>query len=341
MKDIKSMELKELSGLMAELGEPGFRAKQVFSWIHEKKTAAFDEMTSLPKSLRERLAGMFYISGAEILGKYVSKADGTVKYLFAFEKDTIIESVLMKYEYGAAVCVSTQAGCAMGCTFCASTLGGMSRNLSAGEMLSQVYEASRDSGETVNHVVLMGSGEPLDNYGEVMKFIRIINAAEGMNLGQRKITLSTCGLADMIEKLADEELQITLAVSLHAPDDVIRNKIMPISRKYPMGELLAACERYAQRTGRRVTFEYALIKGVNDSDECAEKLAVRLKNMLCHVNLIPVNDVAERRYEKSGENRIAAFAAILRAGGINATVRRELGSDINAACGQLRKRHLK
>ena len=340
MRDIKSMEMKELSEFMTELGEPGYRAAQVFSWLHAKRARSFDEMTSLPKALRERLSAPAYISGAEILEKQVSDADGTVKYLFALEKDTIIESVLMKYGYGAAVCVSTQAGCAMGCTFCASTLGGMSRDLSAGEMLSQVYEISRDSGESVNHVVLMGSGEPLENYDEVMGFIRIINSPEGAGIGQRKITLSTCGLTDKIDKLSEEGLQITLAVSLHAPEDGIRNKIMPVSRKYPMEGLLAACRRYAEKTGRRVTFEYALIKGVNDSDQCAKRLAARLKGMLCHVNLIPINGVAERKYEKSGETRIAAFAEALRAGGINVTVRRELGSDINAACGQLRKRHL-
>ena len=273
--------------------------------------------------------------------KLVSQKDGTRKYLFALENGSVIESVLMKYEYGNTVCISTQAGCRMGCQFCASTLDGVERSLTAGEMLSQVYEIQKDCGERVSGVVLMGSGEPLDNYENVLKFLRLINDRKGQNMGQRHITLSTCGLIDKIYELAEENLQITLAVSLHAPNDGIRNSIMPISRANPMDTLLSACRAYAEKTKRRITFEYAMMQGVNDSDACARELAGRLRHMLCHVNLIPVNDVKERAFVKSSDERVRRFAAILQDNSVETTVRRRLGSDIDAACGQLRRGYLK
>ncbi len=338
--DLKSMTMDELKMVIKELKEPEFRAKQIYDWLHNKLVTSFEEMTNLSKTLREKLEENYKISNLEIVEKTVSQKDGTVKYLFALENDSLIESVLMRYSYGNAVCVSTQAGCKMGCTFCASTLDGVESNLSTGEILSQVYEIQKDIGERISSVVLMGSGEPLDNYNNVIKFIKLINDEKGLGIGQRHITLSTCGLIEKINMLMDEDLQITLAVSLHAPNDEIRNKIMPISRKNDIDSLLLICKQYSDKTKRRITFEYALIKGINDSEECAIELSQRLRNMLCHVNLIPVNDVKERSYYKSSEETIQKFAEILNSKGIETTVRRKLGSDINAACGQLRKGHL-
>lgn len=335
--DLKSMTYTELETVIKEIGEPKFRTKQVYDWLHNKLVTEFDDMTNLSKSLREKLAENYKISKLEIVEKKVSEKDGTTKYLFGLENDNLIEAVVMRYSYGNAVCVSTQVGCRMGCTFCASTLDGVEANLSVGEMLSQVYEIQKDLGERISSVVLMGSGEPLDNYDSVIKFIRMLNDENGLGIGQRHITLSTCGLIDKMNKLQEEDLQITLAVSLHAPNDEIRNQIMPISRKHDIDSLLLACKQYSDQTKRRITFEYALIKGVNDSEECAKELTQRLKNMLCHVNLIPVNDVKERSYFKSNDETIAAFAEILNSKGIETTIRRKLGSDINAACGQLRK----
>lgn len=339
-EDLKSMSLEELQGFMANIGEAKFRAKQVFEWIHKKQADSFSDMTNLSKNLREKLEKEAKLSYARILEKRVSKQDGTTKYLFALENDNIIESVLMRYGYGNAVCISTQVGCRMGCTFCASTLDGVERNLTAGEMLSQIYEIQKDTGERVSSVVLMGSGEPLDNYDNVIKFIKLLNDKDGLNIGQRHITLSTCGLIEKMYKLADECLQITLAVSLHAPNDEIRNKIMPVSKKNDMDRLLEACKYYSDTTKRRITFEYAMISGVNDSIECAKELSERLRNMLCHINLIPVNDVKERNYKKSSGETVERFAEFLNSKGIETTVRRKLGSDINAACGQLRKGYL-
>lgn len=339
--DLRSMDGAELEHFIIELGEPKFRAKQLFEWIHGKQAADFAEMTNLSKALREKLQTVARLPRTETVRKLVSQKDGTRKYLFALENGSVIESVLMKYEYGNTVCISTQAGCRMGCRFCASTLDGVERSLTAGEMLSQVYEIQRDCGERVNGVVLMGSGEPLDNYENVLKFLRLINDPKGQNMGQRHITLSTCGLVDKIYELAEENLQITLAVSLHAPNDEIRNSIMPISKAYPMDMLLAACRAYADRTKRRITFEYAMMQGVNDSDACARELAGRLRHMLCHVNLIPVNDVKERSFVKSSDERVRRFAAILQEHDVETTVRRRLGSDIDAACGQLRRGYLK
>ncbi|MDD4842785.1 MAG: 23S rRNA (adenine(2503)-C(2))-methyltransferase RlmN [Anaerotignum sp.] len=339
--DIKSMNIEDLQLFMADLGEPKFRAKQLFEWMHQKQVSSFDEMTNLSKGLREKLQQNTTLGGVEVVRLLVSQIDGTRKYLFALENDLVIESVLMKYEHGNTVCISTQAGCRMGCRFCASTIDGVERNLTAGEMLSQVYEIQKDCGERIHGVVLMGSGEPLDNYGNVIKFIHLINHPDGQNMGQRHITLSTCGLIEKMYQLEEEHLQITLAVSLHAPNDAIRKEIMPVAKANPMDRLLAACLYYTERTKRRITFEYAMIEGVNDSDDCAKELAGKLREMLCHVNLIPVNDVKERDYMKSSAERVKRFAAILQGSGVETTIRRKLGSDIDAACGQLRRSHRK
>lgn len=339
--DIKSMNIKELEDLLKELGEPKFRAKQIFDWLHAKQVDSFEEMTNLSKGLREKLAETASINGVEMVRKLVSQIDGTRKYLFALSDGAIIESVLMKYEHGNTVCISTQVGCRMGCKFCASTLDGVERGLTAGEMLSQIYAIQKDCGEHVHGTVLMGSGEPLDNYDNVVKFLRLINDPKGQNMGQRHITLSTCGLVDKIYDLAEEDLQITLAVSLHAPNDDIRMQTMPIAKVYSMDKLLQACRDYADKTKRRITFEYALIHGVNDGDEHAWELVKKLRDMLCHVNLIPVNDVKERNYVKSTAERVKRFASILNENGVETTVRRKLGSDIDAACGQLRRSHMK
>ncbi|WP_312047800.1 23S rRNA (adenine(2503)-C(2))-methyltransferase RlmN [Anaerotignum sp.] len=339
--DLKSMSLEELQLFLSDMKEPKFRGKQVFEWIHKKQVSSFDEMTNLSKSLREKLQQNAVLGGVEMVRRLVSQVDGTRKYLFALENDSVIESVLMKYEYGNTVCISTQAGCRMGCKFCASTLDGVERNLTAGEMLSQVYEIQRDCGERISGVVLMGSGEPLDNYENVVKFIHLINHPDGQNMGQRHITLSTCGLIEKMYQLEEEHLQITLAVSLHAPNDEIRKSIMPVARANSMDRLLVACRDYAEKTKRRITFEYAMMRGVNDSDECALELAKKLRDMLCHVNLIPVNDVKEREYTKSSNDRVKRFAALLQENGVETTIRRKLGSDIDAACGQLRRSHLK
>ena len=339
--DIKSMNITELEDLLKELGEPKFRAKQIFDWLHAKQVDSFEEMTNLSKGLREKLSETASINGVEIVRKLVSQIDGTRKYLFALSDGAIIESVLMKYEHGNTVCISTQVGCRMGCKFCASTLDGVERGLTAGEMLSQIYAIQKDCGERVHGTVLMGSGEPLDNYDNVVKFLRLINDPKGQNMGQRHITLSTCGLVDRMYDLAEEDLQITLAVSLHAPNDGIRTQTMPIAKVYSMDKLLQACRDYADKTKRRITFEYALIHGVNDGDEHAWELVKKLRDMLCHVNLIPVNDVKERNYVKSTADRVKRFAGILNENGVETTVRRKLGSDIDAACGQLRRSHMK
>ena len=339
--DIKSMNINELEDLLKELGEPKFRAKQIFDWLHAKQVDSFEEMTNLSKGLREKLSETASINGVEMVRKLVSQIDGTRKYLFALSDGAIIESVLMKYEHGNTVCISTQVGCRMGCKFCASTLDGVERGLTAGEMLSQIYAIQKDCGERVHGTVLMGSGEPLDNYDNVVKFLRLINDPKGQNMGQRHITLSTCGLVEKIYDLAEEDLQITLAVSLHAPNDGIRTQTMPIAKVYSMDRLLQACRDYADKTKRRITFEYALIHGVNDGDEHAWELVKKLRDMLCHINLIPVNDVKERNYVKSTAERVKRFASILNENGVETTVRRKLGSDIDAACGQLRRSHMK
>ena len=337
--DLRSMTPEELQKEMESIGEAKFRAKQIFRWLHVKYAENFEEMTDLSENRRNKLNDNYIIGGVKIVRKLVSKEDNTTKYLFELENNYIIESVFMQYSYGNTVCISTQAGCRMGCTFCASTLDGVEKSLTPAEMLAQIYAIEKDKGEKVSGVVLMRSGEPRDNYENVLKFIKLINCKDGKNMGQRHITLSTCGLIDKMYELADEQLQITLAVSLHAPNDEIRNRIMPISRAYPMEKLLEACRHYAEKTKRRITFEYALIKGVNDSAENARELASRLKGLLCHVNLIPVNDVKERNYVRSTNESIKKFEEILVSRNIETTVRRKLGSDIDAACGQLRKRY--
>jgi len=335
--DISSKTLKEMEDLLVNIGEKKFRGKQIYTWINRDLVASFSEMTNLPKALREKLDDVYYLPKVTIVEKLISKKDATSKYLFKMEENTIIESVLMKYSHGNSVCISSQAGCRMGCKFCASKVEGFQRNLTAGEMLAQVYNIQKDSTERVDSVVIMGIGEPLDNYEEVLKFIKIINSKEGLNIGQRHITLSTCGLIEKIYDMADENMQITLAVSLHAPNDSIRKEIMPIANAYSINDVLKACKHYSGKTGRRITYEYAFIKDVNDSKENARELASRLKGSLSHVNLIPLNNIKESNYLSSDKERTEIFAKILEASGIDTTVRRKLGEDISAACGQLRR----
>lgn len=337
MVDLRSLTLGELKAELESIGEKSFRAKQIFNWLHKKHISEIDEMTNISKDLRNRLKKDYTLSKLNIVQKLESKQDGTNKYLFELNDGIYIESVLMRYEYGNAVCISSQAGCRMGCKFCASTVDGLDRNLLPGEMLEQIYEIERDIGERISNVVIMGSGEPLDNYDNLLKFLEIINDKEGLEIGMRHITVSTCGLVDNIYELAKNKLQITLAISLHAPNDEIRQKTMPIAKKYSIDRVIKAAKDYADTTGRRVTYEYALISGINDSEENALELAERLKGSLCHVNLIPVNDVKENDFVRSSENNIKQFAELLKSKGIETTIRRKLGSDINAACGQLRK----
>ncbi len=337
--DILSMNKEEICDFLTSLGEAKFRGKQVFKQLHGRKRTSFDEMTDLSLSLREKLKETSGIFGVKPVEKYKSSLDSTIKYLFEIRNGYIIESVLMKYDYGYSVCVSTQAGCRMGCAFCASTIGGLERSLTAGEILSQVYEIERQENIRVGHVVMMGCGEPLDNFDNSVRFISLLSDPEGANVSRRNITLSTCGLVDEIYRLKDLHLPITLAVSLHAPNNEIRRKIMPVARKYSYDDVIKAAADYAEGTKRRVTFEYALIKGVNDSEKAAYELVGRLKGVLGHVNLIPVNDVKERNFSRSSDSGVKKFSSILTAEGIENTVRRRLGSDINAACGQLRKRY--
>ena len=339
-KDIKSMTLDELRADMKIQGQPSYKALQIYRWLH-RGVSSFEEMTDLSKIVRQFLTEKYYISVARVENKLVSDYDNTIKYLFSFADGQCVEAVLMEYQHGRSICISTQVGCKMGCTFCATGLGGFQRNLTASEMLSQVQAAQKDAGVRISNIVLMGMGEPLDNYNQVIRFLRLVSSQEGMNLGMRHISLSTCGLVDRIYDLAEENLQLTLSVSLHAPNNAIRSRTMPVNQKYPIEELLKACRYYAGRTGRRISFEYAMIDGVNDSDGCAKELAARLKGMLCHVNLIPVNPVREAGYQNSGRERQQAFIRILERAGITATVRRTLGADINASCGQLRRKHLK
>ena len=339
--DILSYNLIELEGLILDMGESKFRAKQIFRWLHIDRALSFEEMTNISKELRQRLDEKFEINHLEIEKKLVSKIDGTRKYLFRLKDGQIIESVMMPYEHGNTVCVSSQAGCRMGCKFCASTINGLDRNLTVSEILGQSYAIEKDIGERVSNIVLMGSGEPLDNFDNVMQFIRVISDDNGTNLGKRNITLSTCGLVDKIRKLADLGFPVTLALSLHATDDETRKKIMPIANKYTIEEELEACKYLFSKTGRRVSFEYSLIRGVNDRDEDAKRLGEMFGMKNVHLNLIPVNPVDERDYEESTKERIEAFRAIIEKYHINVTIRREMGRDINGACGQLRNRELR
>ena len=333
------MTPKELVSFITEQGYPRFRAAQIGDWL-QKGVTDFDEMRNLPAQIRENLKSSCYISVATIEKKQVSRYDKTVKYLFSFPDGECVESVLMSYHHGYAICISTQVGCKMGCTFCATGQSGFARDLTASEMLAQIEAAQRDENVRISNVVLMGMGEPLDNFDNVVQFLRLAGSEKGLNIGMRHITLSTCGLVPKIRELAKLRLQINLAVSLHAPNDEIRARTMPVAKAYPMEQLLDACRDYFDATGRRVTFEYALIRGVNDRDEHARELGQRLKSLHCHVNLIPVNAVEGTGYMKSDLQRQRAFADILAGYGIAATVRRTLGSDIDASCGQLRRKSL-
>lgn len=335
--DIKALTYEQLNTVLSEMSLPKFRAKQIFQWLHKYGCDSFDNMTNISKDLRERLSESYFISSCAIEDKYVSRLDGTVKYLFRLYDGEYIESVVMKYKYGYTICVSSQVGCKMGCTFCASTLAGFKRNLTAGEIESQLHSAERDLNIKISHIVLMGIGEPLDNFNNVVSFLRNVNDENGLNISMRNITLSTCGIVPRIYDLMDLDLQLTLTVSLHAPNDEIRCKTMPVARKYSMNQLITACKDYAEKTGRRVSFEYTLIKGVNDSEANALELAERLSGMLSHVNLIPVNDVKERGNVRGTKEDIVKFQNVLKSKEINATIRRTLGSDINASCGQLRR----
>lgn len=337
-KDIKSLNNEELAEWVRANSLPAFRAKQIFSWLHKSGVSDFSEMSNVSKDLRNKLSEEFYISSCEIENKYVSAIDGTVKYLFRLSDGEFLETVIMKYKYGYTICVSSQVGCKMGCRFCASTLAGFKRNLTAGEIESQLHSAQKDLGIRISHIVLMGIGEPLDNFDNVLRFIENVNSEDGLNISVRNITLSTCGIVPRIKDLMKHDLQLTLTISLHAPNDEIRSKIMPVNDRWKINEVIAACREYAEFTSRRVSFEYTLIKDVNDTPECAEELSKLLKGMLCHVNLIPVNNVEERKNIRSSDKSVNKFLHILQKNGINATIRRTLGSDINASCGQLRRK---
>ncbi len=338
MVDIKSMTLEELAAYFKELGQPPFRAKQVFRWLYRGVTS-FDEMTDLPKALREQLEERCFLTVPKVARKQVSAIDGTIKYLWELADGNCIETVLMRYQHGNTVCVSSQVGCRMGCAFCASTIAGRVRDLTPSEMVDQVLFTQLDSGAHISNIVLMGIGEPLDNFDTVMRFLQLVNHPEGLNIGMRHISLSTCGLTEKIDKLAQLGLQLTLSVSLHAPDDETRSQIMPINRSVGVDKLMDTCRRYFKTTGRRISYEYAMIDGVNDSDRHADLLAGLLKGLPGHVNLIPLNDVEESPLKPS--RRVAQFQKRLESHGVTVTVRRRLGSDIDASCGQLRRKAMK
>ncbi len=340
MVNLRNLEYKELEGLICYIGEPKFRAKQIFSWIY-KGVVSFDEMNNVPKTLREKLDKVAYIGRIEPVAVQKSETDDTRKYLFQLEDGNQIESVFMKYKYGNSICVSSQAGCRMGCRFCASTRNGLERNLMPGEILSQLMEAERDTGEKIGHIVVMGTGEPFDNYDNLSKFLRIVNDKQGLNLGMRNITVSTCGVVPVIEKFVKDFPRVNLAISLHGTTNEIRGNMMPVNKSYPLEVLIPACRKYTEETGRRITFEYTLVNGVNDSNKDADRLCSLLKNMLCHVNLIPLNKVEETGFDTVSRDKALLFQQILEQRGIPATVRRELGSDIDAACGQLRLNNAK
>ncbi|MBO4940643.1 MAG: 23S rRNA (adenine(2503)-C(2))-methyltransferase RlmN [Clostridia bacterium] len=333
------LSLDELKEFVKKLGEPQFRGKQIFEWMY-RGAENFEDMTNIPKSLREKLFENSFLGGMSIFEKYVSKIDETRKYLLQLNDGNFIETVLMKYEYGYTVCVSSQVGCKMGCKFCASTVNGWVRNLTPGEIVGQVLCVQKDLGQRISNVVMMGIGEPFDNFENVLKSIELMNSPEGLGIGQRHISVSTCGLADKIRTLADMKMQITLLISLHAPSDERRSQIMPINNRFNINELMSACDYYIKETSRRISFEYTLISGVNDTLEEADTLARLVKGKLCHINLIPVNKVEESGFSKSSRERVEAFKARLEKHGLVATVRREMGSDINAACGQLRNKKI-
>lgn len=341
MIDMKSLSLDDITQFVISQKQPKFRAKQLYDWLHIKQVSSFQDMTNLPKAMIENLSKTCHITTHKIAEKLVSNLDGTVKYLFSLSDNEVVETVLMRYEHGNSVCVSTQVGCKMGCKFCASTKAGFVRNLTTAEILEQVYSVGRDIGERVSNIVLMGIGEPLDNFDNVVKFLNMISDENGLNISLRHVSLSTCGLIDKIYELAKLKLQLTLSISLHAPNDKLRSETMPINDKYNIDDLIIACKDYIKTTTRRISFEYALIKGVNDSKECAIELASKLKGMLCHVNLIPVNEIDETDYKKTDKENSIRFQNQLLKLGINTTIRRTLGKDINAACGQLRAKTIK
>ena len=327
----------EIAEELKAMGQPAYRAKQVFDWV-SRGAESFDEMTNLPKQLRSALDGKYYLYAPKVERKQVSDEDGTVKYLWGLRDGNAVETVVMRYHYGNSICISTQVGCRQGCAFCASTIGGLVRNLDAGEMLEEVMFSEKESGLNIGHIVLMGIGEPLDNFDNVMKFLQLVNHPDGMNIGMRHISLSTCGLTEKFDKLAEYNLQSTLSVSLHAPDDETRSKIMPANRGRGVARLMDSCEAYFKMTGRRISFEYAMIDGVNDSDEQALLLAKHARRVSAHVNLIPLNHVDERSFEPTPPERLKEFKKLLEREGVNVTVRRRLGGDIDASCGQLRKK---
>ena len=338
--NLKSMTQPEIGAVLKELGQPAFRAKQVYSWLH-KGVKSYDEMTNLPKGLRDVLSEKYPIHPPKVVRKQESAKDGTIKYLWQLSDGNCVETVLMRYNYGNTVCISTEVGCAMGCAFCASTIGGLVRRLEPFEMLDEVLFTQIDSGLPVSRIVLMGIGEPLDNFDNVMRFLELVNSEDGMNISMRHISLSTCGLIPKIDALAAKKLQISLAISLHGPNNEIRSKIMPVNRAYPMEDLLEACRRYFAATGRRIHFEYAMIDGVNDREEDAKEILRRMKGLPAHFNLIPLNHVEESPLKPSNKAAVAKFQKILEDGGITATVRRTLGGDIDASCGQLRRKYHK
>ena len=336
-KDILSMLPREIEQELSSLGEPAYRAGQLFSWLH-RGARDFDEMSNLPKSLREKLKSNYRLYRPKVLKKQISRLDGTIKYLWELEDGNAVETVVMQYKHGNTVCVSSQVGCRQGCAFCASTIGGLVRNLEPSEILDEVLFSQLDSGLTISNIVLMGIGEPLDNFDHVMRFLELVNHPDGMNIGMRHISLSTCGLIERFDDLADRDLQLTLSVSLHAPDDETRSRLMPANRGRGVEKLLEACRRYYERTGRRISFEYAMIDGVNDTEYHARLLAKAAKSVSAHVNLIPLNHVEERRFKPSTSGHMKAFIKLLEDEGVNVTVRRRLGSDVDASCGQLRRR---
>ena len=336
--DIKSMTLSELQEEMAAIGEKSFRAKQLYEWIHVRQARNFDEMTNLSVALRERCRERYDLTTLQVVRMQESKFDGTRKYLFELKDGNLVESVFMRYKHGNSVCISSQVGCKMGCRFCASTLDGWERNLTPAEMLDQIYAITRDTKERVSNVVVMGTGEPLDNYENLLRFIALLTDEHGLHISQRNVTVSTCGLVPKIQELAQEKLQITLALSLHATTDEKRRKLMPIANQYSIAQLMEACQNYFEQTGRRLTFEYSLVGGVNDTPEDARELCALVKTLNCHVNLIPVNPIRERDYVQSETKAIQAFKGKLERSGIQVTVRREMGRDIDGACGQLRRR---
>ncbi len=340
MINLKDLTIEELKELLCDMGEKPFRSKQIFAWLH-KGVESFDEMTDISKSLRDKLAQVSYISVAKPLQVLQSKIDGTKKFLFELSDKNVVESVVMYYKHGITICISCQVGCAMGCKFCASTIGGKVRNLTSGEILDQVIFAQKHIGERISNIVMMGIGEPMDNFDNVVKFLKNVNDENGINIGYRHISVSTCGIVPRIREFSKLNFPVTLSISLHAVNDEVRSSIMPVNKKYSISELLEACREYVKENHRRISFEYAIIRDVNDSEEHAHKLADIISDMLCHVNLIPVNNVEENDFKKPDKEKIRQFVNTLEKRGINATVRRELGSDISASCGQLRRAHIK